>query len=71
MLKSGTLRLEQISEGFDRLADGAVVRRILLPHSQASGGRQHDHHDSGGEQHRSAKPPDHRALAQHHAAEQH
>ena len=32
-LKSGTLRLDQINEGFDRLADGAVVRQILLPHS--------------------------------------
>lgn len=32
-LKSGTLRFDQINEGFDRLADGAVVRQILLPHS--------------------------------------
>jgi alcohol dehydrogenase len=32
-LKSGTLRLDQINEGFDRLAGGSVVRQILLPHS--------------------------------------
>jgi alcohol dehydrogenase len=30
-LMSSTLRLEEINEGFDRLAEGATVRQILLP----------------------------------------
>jgi len=32
-LRSGTLRLDQINEGFDRLADGSVVRQILMTHT--------------------------------------
>jgi len=32
-LRSGSLPLEDINLGFDRLADGAVVRQILDPHS--------------------------------------
>ena len=32
-LKSATLRLDQINEGFDRLAEGAVVRQILATHT--------------------------------------
>ncbi len=30
-LVSGRLRLDQINEGFDRLADGTAIRQILLP----------------------------------------
>ena len=28
-LMTGTLRLEQINEGFDRLADGSAIRQII------------------------------------------
>jgi alcohol dehydrogenase len=30
-LKSGEIGLDEINAGFDRLADGAVVRQILIP----------------------------------------
>jgi alcohol dehydrogenase len=32
-LRSGSIRLEQINDGFDRLADGAVLRQVLQPHA--------------------------------------
>jgi alcohol dehydrogenase len=32
-LRSATLRMDQINEGFDRLADGSVVRQILATHT--------------------------------------
>ena len=32
-LRTGTITLEQINEGFDRLSDGAVPRQILQPHA--------------------------------------
>jgi len=32
-LRSGTLRLEELNLGFERLAAGSVVRQILLPHA--------------------------------------
>jgi alcohol dehydrogenase len=31
-LRSGFIAMEEINEGFDRLADGAVLRQILRPH---------------------------------------
>lgn len=32
-LRSGTITLEEINEGFDRLSDGSVLRQILQPHA--------------------------------------
>jgi alcohol dehydrogenase len=32
-LRSGSVTFDEINEGFDRLADGEVVRQILLPHA--------------------------------------
>ncbi len=32
-LRSGFVTFEQINEGFDRLADGAVLRQVLRPHA--------------------------------------
>lgn len=32
-LRSGSIRLNEINEGFDRLADGAVLRQVLRPHA--------------------------------------
>ena len=32
-LRSGSIRLEQINHGFDRLADGAVLSQVLQPHA--------------------------------------
>ena len=29
-LKSGTLRLEEINEGFDRLHEGKAIRQVVL-----------------------------------------
>ena len=31
MLKSGFIGLDEINAGFDRLADGSVLRQILRP----------------------------------------
>ncbi len=33
MLMRAVLRLDQINEGFDRLAEGAVVRQTLATHT--------------------------------------
>jgi len=32
-LRSGSIRLDEINAGFDRLADGAVLRQVLQPHA--------------------------------------
>jgi alcohol dehydrogenase len=32
-LRSGYITFDQINEGFDRLADGAVLRQVLRPHA--------------------------------------
>ena len=32
-LRSGFIGFDQINEGFDRLADGSVLRQILQPHA--------------------------------------
>ena len=32
-LRSGFVTFDQINEGFDRLADGAVLRQVLRPHA--------------------------------------
>lgn len=34
-LVSGTVGFEELNAGFDRLADGAVIRQVLLPHGAA------------------------------------
>jgi alcohol dehydrogenase len=32
-LRSGFVTFDQVNEGFDRLADGAVLRQVLQPHA--------------------------------------